>query len=320
MIDRMGSDQLGPLSLNDPQGDRSPPPGAGLRRMAESIGGGEVEHVRPLDAGIGAITHELSIGSQRLVLKRFTEQPSGASEEFHNLTLALRARVPTPAPVALDEDGRWFGSPALVMSLLPGAHNVFPVDADCWMRELARALAAIHDVSAVEDGIHRRPRWARWTPWPDDPSPRLRRVTETIAELRTMAPLEPPVFSHDDFHPGNVLFEGDVLTGVVDWGEITFEPRQAGVAYCRHCLAIFPGDDAPDRFLAAYEAEARVRLADLSWWDVLCGTRGLQPVDHWLPAMAALGLNVAADDVRHASEEWVDRALARASRASGPRP
>lgn len=97
------------------------------------------------------------------------------------------------------------------------------------------------------------PRWQRFTPATaalKDAEPSARRALD---RLYVVAQCAPTVFSPDDYNPGNVLFCDRDVTGVVDWGEVTVEPRQAAVALYRHMLAIHPGGEAPALFLASYE-------------------------------------------------------------------
>lgn len=109
--------------------------------------------------------------------------------------------------------------------------------------------------------------------------------------------------------PGNLLFNGGHLTGVVDWADVTIEPREAAVALFRHFLALHPGGDAPELFLDAYEHAASISLDDIALWDVLYGLRGVRPVDHWVTACDRLGLVITSMEIQEKSRAWVGRAL-----------
>ena len=287
----------------------SAPDGAGLARMASALGGGTVEEITGLGGGLDSATHRFILRGRRFVLKRFRPDHEDASVEYENLRQARRSRVNTPEPVAVATPGEWFETHSLVMTALDGSPSLMPQEPKIWFSELAAALAAIHDTPI--DGCPRgEPLWQRWEPWTDDP--RLTRVVEAVEILRGIAGTEPEVFSHKDFHPGNALFDADRLTGIVDWRYAGCEPRQAAVAYCRKDLAIHPGGDAPDRFLAAYEVETGIRLDHMALWDALYGTRALEYGHRWAPSFLELGVNVTAADIHAASAAFVDRALARA--------
>jgi hypothetical protein len=100
---------------------------------------------------------------------------------------------------------------------------------------------------------------------------------------------------------------------VVDWADVTFEPRQASVALFRHLLSVHPGGEAPGEFLAAYRAAAGVRIGldDMASWDVLYGLRGIGPVAHWAHAYKQLDVALTADDINERSRRWVTSALTR---------
>jgi aminoglycoside phosphotransferase (APT) family kinase protein len=125
-----------------------------------------------------------------------------------------------------------------------------------------------------------------------------------------VAGAQPRVFTHQDYHPGNILFAGDTLVGVVDWMHAANEPAESSVAFCRKDLAVHPGGDAPDRFLAAYEAETGRRL-DIGLWDVLHGARALQWGHLWVPSFAEAGVSLTSEQIVAASAAFVDTALSR---------
>ena len=287
------------------------PPERGLHLLAAALDGGEIRDVVRLGGGLDCATHAFEVRGERFVLKRSRPgSTSAAAVEFANLGHAWRSEVTTPEPVALDIAGDWFGSPALVMTALPGAHNLFPDDEETWLRDLAHALARLHDTPTAGFPRRRPPYWDRWQIWTDELDDRLRAVVAAIDELRSVAPSEPEVFTHDDYHPGNTIFVGDRLTGVVDWSHAALEPRQAAVAYCRKDLAIHPGRDTADRFLSAYEAEVGFRLDDMDLWDILYGARALQWGRRWVPAFAEVGVQCTAAHIRDASAAFIDAALA----------
>src|SRR5262249_56014167 len=75
-------------------------------------------------------------------------------------------------------------------------------------------------------------------------------------------------FLHRDFHPGNVLFAGGAVSGVVDWVETSWGPPDLDVAHCCTNLALLYGIEAPERFREAY-VDAGGTLADTRYWALL---------------------------------------------------
>jgi aminoglycoside phosphotransferase (APT) family kinase protein len=220
--------------------------------------------------------------------------------------------LPTPVPIALDSDGAWFGTPALVMSALPGRVIQQPEKADLWLAALARGLAAIHyaDLPATLPEEFRQPHlWTFWEPWYLPADRRTAAILRAVDELRSVAERQSAVLCHCDYHPGNVLFEGDRVSGIVDWGAARFAPPESDVADCRAHLAVTVGEDFPDRFAYAYAENAGADLSQLSLWDVLAGARALQWGPHMVEAFTDVGLTITTAQIRSRARRFVDGAL-----------
>ena len=282
----------------------------GLNRMARALYAVDPPtDVKRLAGGMEAETYSFRLSGAVFVVKLCVNDGEEAKRDFDNLSIVYASSVPTPEPILLDDEGEWFGSPALVMTALPGRPDLHPSDLNHWTQGAAIALAKIHEISPNSATTFRPPRWQRWQPSTDGLRSDAPRADRVLARLHERAGELPVVFSHDDYNPGNLLFEDGILTGVVDWADVTLEPRQAAVALYRHFLAINPGGDAPDRFLHHYERAAEVRLGDVPMWDVLYGLRGVRPVDHWAKACEGLGLDITSDEIQSRSREWVRKGL-----------
>lgn len=294
----------------------SAPSVGGLARLAEHLDVRGATVLRRLGGGVAASTHLVLVGRQRRVLKRYPAE-SWSSEtaalEWERLGLARRAAVPTPEPIALDLEGSWFGTPAMLLSFLEGSVTLFPEDAEGWLRSMARAVAAIHDTVLDQPGagVLARPHLARrWEPWWDDePYEGATQAAAVIAQLARHIDGSAKVFSHDDYHPGNVLFAAGELTGVVDWSAAKMAPRASDVALCRADLAVHPGGDAPELFRRAYEAETGRRLADLAPFDVLQADKVVHYGPSWVDSFADCGLQMTGPQIRAAGLGHLRRAL-----------
>ena len=283
----------------------------GLNRVARALDAvGPPTEVKRLAGGMEAEAYSFRLSGAAFVVKVCVNNSEEAKREFDNLAVVSASSVPTPEPILLDEEGEWFGTSALVMTSLPGRPDLHPSELNLWTQGAAIALAKIHEIPPNSGTTFRPPRWQRWHPLTDGLGSDAPRADRVLAGLHERAAELPVVFSHDDYNYGNLLFDGDgTLTGVVDWADVTVEPRQAAVALYRHFLAINPGGDAPDRFLRHYERSAEVRLDDLPMWDVLYGLRGVRPVDHWAKACEGLGLAITSEEIQTRSREWVRRGL-----------
>jgi aminoglycoside phosphotransferase (APT) family kinase protein len=84
----------------------------------------------------------------------------------------------------------------------------------------------------------------------------------------TIADGPPPYrgcFLHRDFHPGNVLFAGAAVSGVVDWVETSWGPPGLDVAHCATALALLHG--AED--FAAHYREAGGTIGEEPYWALI---------------------------------------------------
>ena len=250
------------------------------------------------------------IDVRRLVLRRYAV-PEYLAEwverPAHEATVLERlAATPVPAPtlVAVDPNGDGCDVPAVLMSAIPGAVDQDAAASAVGCPAMAVALVRIHGVDPG-DGVARRylpfhaghdvsiPAWAADRgPW-----------REAIS-----LPLPPGVagFIHRDFHPGNILWDGDALRGVVDWGEACRGPAGVDVGHCRVNLALGHGPEAADRFATAYE---RAGGAYDPAWDVVAAIDLLPHYDGG-EALAAWPGTERAVERRRRLEAFVVAALA----------
>jgi len=107
-----------------------------------------------------------------------------------------------------------------------------------------------------------------------------------------------PCFIHRDYHPGNTLWLGGRLVGVVDWVGGSWGPPSIDLGHMRLNLVWDLGPEAADRFLAAHHA--LTGLDHDPWWDVVAAVDCIPeldapgPPEPWLARM----------------EDWVAAALA----------
>ena len=241
---------------------RSRPPRTALAWAGAALGG-TVVSVRPLRGGLSSAVHAVTVALRggrtvRAVLRRYVrpelnvEEPGISAREERTLRFVQTLDLPTPQFLAADHTGAAAGTPAILMSLLPGRVEWSPPGAGNWLRRLAHLLPSIH-AGAPPPGVI-----APFAPYAQeryDPPGWARRPTvwERAVEIfHGPAPSGPEVFIHRDFHPGNVLWRGGKVTGVVDWQFASIGPPSADVGHCRGNLLPFGGDVA-DRFTAIWE-------------------------------------------------------------------
>ncbi len=139
--------------------------------------------------------------------------------------------LPVPRLLASDLDGAAAGGPANLMTWRPGRTRLEPLGSDA-ISALASLAVAVHRQPVptplrppifsfrgpVEPQV---PEWARW---PD--------LWRQAIDLRR-AGLPPTTYGlvHRDFHLGNILWQGDVVSGLIDWAETSWGPPDLDVAH-----------------------------------------------------------------------------------------
>jgi aminoglycoside phosphotransferase (APT) family kinase protein len=97
-------------------------------------------------------------------------------------------------------------------------------------------------------------------------------VTEQVRHLwheALKAPIDmPPTWLHGDLHPHNVLVETGVITGIIDWGDITSGDPATDLA---SIWMLFAEPHAWQDVLAAYAQLSEATLHRAKAWAVLFG-------------------------------------------------
>lgn len=293
----------------------SGPDSQGLDCVARLLGADAVGEVRRFSSNAGYALHRVELRGEQcpraVVIKRFPANSApGPGLERLVLAFAYQALLPSPQPLHFDGKGACFGTPALVMSCLPGRPILTPDDLDWWTAELAAALTAIHATATVELPGNFQGRSGEWDHWPPprpDDDARTQAIAGSISELPRMT--WERGFCHCDFHPGNVLFDDGRLSGVVDWGVAREAPFLYDIGRCRCALAIWPGGEAPELFRAHYARLSRRSLGGLAYWDVLAGAINLMYEPKWLAMYRRQDVNIGADLFRQRAAAFIDAAL-----------
>ena len=247
---------------------RDPPPARARHWVEAAVGAGaRVVRCAPLKGGTSSAVHAVDVRAGTtelaLVLRRFVrrdwlaEEPDVAWLEAATLELLAGSGVPAPELLAVDPDGAATGAPAVLMTRLAGAVVWRPDVLEPFLDGLAAALPPIHAVvlgdvplapyDPFELTSRRPPAWSR----------RPGVWERAFAIFDGPAPETPGAacLIHRDFHPGNVLWSGGAVTGVVDWASARIGRPEADVGHCRWNLARALGQAAADAFLARTGAE-----------------------------------------------------------------
>jgi len=236
-----------------------------------------IEDLPPSGTTMHLIEVALPDGSTRnLILRRYHDALRLGHDPWYvpaheALALRLLAGTPVPAPRLFAADLESVCDvPALLESWLPGHPAWRPDDIDRYLARTAEVLVAIHSVK-VQPGAG-LPGYAPYNDRREITPPRFIRpgLWERIAG--TLDAAHPPwdeTFIHRDYHPGNILWDGTTVTGVVDWATAAWGPPGIDLARMRQNLAIHIGGDTADRFAAAYVSAGGAASARAPYWDLL---------------------------------------------------
>ena len=156
------------------------------------------------------------------------------------------------------------------MTRLPGRAEFAPLSIELWLRQMAEALPAIHDVPLATPQRRYRPYYDQRTRNAPAWSKQPKAWRHALDLARSRQPRTTSRFIHRDYHPWNILWQRGKLSGVVDWISACAGPPQVDVAHCRVNLVWFHGLDVADRFLAAYADASGSSVEDYDpYWDAM---------------------------------------------------
>lgn len=269
-------------------------------RLAK-LSGGAIQENWAVDATVNGGPHA---GKLALVMR--TDAPSGVAvshgraHEFAILSVAHRAGMTVPEPLALCEDRAVLGKPFYVMRRIAGtaAGHIVTRD-DKWKGDraalaerLGRELARLHRVQppVAELSFLGHPKAnpalaaiAEYRHWLDgyrDPRPALEWGLAWLAER---AP-EPGaiVLCHRDFRTGNYMVDDGGLTGVLDWEFAGWgDPMEDVGWFCARCWrfgmygAEAGGIGRREALYDGYEAEGGGKVDDgkVRFWEQMAALR-----------------------------------------------
>lgn len=217
------------------------------------------------------------MGPITVVLRRYHERERlendfayDPANEVAALELLGPTAVPAPDLIAYDLDARIVDVPAIVETWVGGSQAWRPGDLDAYLREAAETLVAIHSVPLSDPSPVMTYRPYREGILPVSPDTRHPGLWERVAAiLEEPWPGGPRGFIHRDYHPGNALWDGTSVTGVVDWPTAAIGPPGIDLARMRQNLAGWHGKQAADRFTDLYVRAGGDPGARHPFWDLL---------------------------------------------------
>jgi aminoglycoside phosphotransferase (APT) family kinase protein len=251
--------------------------------------------IRPAPGSYSNFTHIVTLrdanrSEHSLVVRRYQafghyDRGQKARREHAALLCACQNGIPAPQPLYLDETGAVLGIPGIVTRYVPGAQIESPDDPIAWARALAETLARIHAIPLdftprhlLLDANLEATWFLRSGHIPDfmQAHPQGERLWQLIR--RNFSRLEPvsSTLVHVDYWPGNVLWDGDRISAVVDWEEAALGDPAIDEAYCGMDIALRGMPQAADEFLRAYESAVGRPLKNLGFWELAAARPGMR--------------------------------------------
>lgn len=233
------------------------------------------ETATPLAGGWDTAIWRVERGGEPGVLRLLR---SREAERCRREALAMEAARAAGVPASqILARGTWEGRPALFLSWLPGTPLVDELRADLSRASrlgdgFGRTLARLHAAPAPEEMKSLGSAWVAAAGPEEGP------LQERLRELA----VAPATLLHLDYHPMNVLAEGDSITGVVDWANAAVGDPRADVARTLVLIALAAYVFGGSRPAAERAARRQFRAAFLSGYRAAGGrTADMAPFLAW---------------------------------------
>ena len=259
--------------------------------------------------GIGARTQVVTIEDAggvrsnavlRVYLPREALDLERARREFRTIDLVHAAGVPSPNPLFLDAEGAYFGTPAMLLSYIPGRPMYQPRDVSSWCGGLVRAMRSIHAITPEAHDLGWLPRFGR-----EEMAAELEELQGKVAVHEDALAREVlevldagfdrvgwpnGCLTHEDFWPGNTVWYRGQLVGVIDWANAKVGDPRIDLSQCRIDALLANGIEVSDALRDAHADMAPDEVRDLWFIDLFQGLKALLYYEIWLTGYRDAGL------------------------------
>jgi len=283
--------------------DSNPPTPDALQAVLEIIHpGSKFSDFHSLEGDFSNSTHLIdaraSDGSPfQVVTRRYAifgdyDRGEKARREFKTLQLLKSHGLPAPEPLYLDDTGAILGSPGIITRFMPGRLILTPPYPPQWAETLARTLAGIHSIplhASQTSFLLDANSEALWFVRTKEVMPEYIRahpkgtaLWQAVTEYLPRQTSVEPSLVHIDYWSGNILWDQDRISAVVDWEEASQGDPGIDVAYCRMDMVLGGMKEAAGTFLAAYEKETGKPVANLGFWELAAAVRPMFHPEGWI--------------------------------------
>lgn len=227
--------------------------------------------------------------------KSFAENPNIVEQEYQILKALSSAGLPVPYPYHVDATGSIFQRPYLVLSLLEGNTEYAPENVNEFGEKIALKLLDIHTLngdgkfSFLPDQKKRLDKELFRQVEKYDPSTDEKNIREVLKRKWKDCIFNQPVLLHGDFWPGNILWQDDEITGILDWEESEIGDPLYELAITRFDLLFICGEECMDTFTRTYLEKANIKTDSLPIYDLIAALRPSHKVSQWAQAWRELG-------------------------------
>jgi aminoglycoside phosphotransferase (APT) family kinase protein len=223
--------------------------------------------------------------TRRMIVRRPGEatlqrNPKAAADEFRLLQITHALGLATQTPYYLDQSGKIFSTPYLVIKYIEGKPEFSPANIADFTRQVATHLAKIHKINGEKlDLSFLSPQakdFAATFGKPStnvDPSLDEGCIRATLAAVWPLAQHNALALLHGDFWPGNLLWRADQLVAVIDWEDAKIGDPLMDFAISRLDMAWIFGLDAMQAFTQHYQALMPLDYTNLPYWDLYAALR-----------------------------------------------
>ena len=275
-----------------------------------------------ISAGMDVVEIERDGIREPVVLRRYVNdawlavEPDLARREAGLLEHLEVHGVAAPRLLAVDGDGSASGAVCLVMSHVPGRTVHEPVDRQAWLEGLVTTLLDIHRVPiphhlSLRDHDGRLDDDVELTRPVRYGHPVDEELWRSVAAMWPTVTRRPASLVHADYHPGNVLWDGERVSAVVDWTIATFGQATADVCYLRLDISLVHGLEVGDEVVATYRRITGGEVEDRPFWDFMAAVRAHGFVDTWWESYVEFGMaDLTLELVERRFADFTERALA----------
>ena len=260
-----------------------------------------VHSMKRLPGSTSSLLYEVKTANSTVVLRQYDnkewlrEEPDLVQHEAASLQKASAGNLSSPTLLGFDKTGDASGFSSILMSKVEGEVVIEPDDIHTWADELAKTLVGIHQVEA--SGFPWK--YAPYTKLKDVKFPKWTKIPAvwkvTFDRLHGGVPEFHETFIHRDFHPTNVLWKNNKVSGIVDWPNACSGPAGIDVGHCRVNLALLHSVEVADLFLKAYEEQAEISFTYDSYWDIVSAFDFLDGAPVVYPGWEAFGVTGLTD-------------------------